>query len=200
MTLQPFPVTCPPLPAHRLRLVSCCRALARGRPDVAASRQLWGDLGALGPRQAGPGLLAWLVRHRAGLRQLVLDGHLSVSDLLSALEGAPLAGLGVCNSPALSGSADAALRPLAGFTQLQQLDLGHCRLRALPRPVSTLTQLRELSVAGNIILWQGGEEGFAPLQSLVLLSRLDLSSCRWAGRSGAAGCSPAEQRPAKCCN
>lgn len=70
----------------------------------------------------------------------------------------------------------------AGLQRLSRLELEGCGLRKLPRALSTLGRLEELSVACNASLGAWSKGNLHALQLLPELRRLDASHCGEGGR------------------
>lgn len=172
------------LPARRVALVSCCRALW-ARQDLAGSAALWGQL-SLGRRvlpaeltaaRAGS-LAAWLGRRRPALRSVALDGVgdcAAAAAVLGSLARSPLQHLRLLHTKAAGAGLGSALAALPSLTRLE---LVSC-IGALPAELAGLSAgLVVLSVSGNPALGRGEAHGaLAPLQHLTALTRLDASGC-----------------------
>lgn len=166
----------------RVALVSCCGTL-RSREDVAGSAQLWGSLTIVGTVSSAANALlaAWLERRRAGLRNLTLltrdqQHDLDPGMLLASLAGSTLRALRLW----LPLASYQALDPLPQLPALTSLELSGSYLvnRVLPPQLSALTGLLSLGIWGNREPGrQMREAGWAPLQRLSSLTRLDITEC-----------------------
>jgi Leucine-rich repeat (LRR) protein len=151
---------------------------------VLASTGLWGDLAVkqaqLAPPQQRASLAAWLSRRRAACRRLRLSLGAAGAEALGLLgcpEGGCLRALEL-SSHQLVEDGEAGFQALRHMGSLTRLELRGGLLATLPSHLSCLRALAMLDLSRNRHLGEAPPElTLWPLQHLLGLTALDLSSC-----------------------